>query len=364
VADPIKYSLVRAQIHIRSVPPGTLFDGGVGYIGLNPVAETSAEELRSEITSMKSKGMKSLILDLRYNPGGLLDQGVKVADLFLDAKQEIVATRGRARGSTKEFYDEARQAWPELPIVVLVNDGTASAAEIIAGALQDHDRAVVVGTPTFGKGLVQTLFPLEAGWFIKLTTGKWYTPSGRSIQAEHDRLEDDRFVEYARDSAPGDTLHKRPVFKSDAGRKILGGGGVTPDVVVPPDSASNAEREFLKVVGPHSQAVYVALYNYALDVKPTLKPDFTVTPAMRSEFFDRLVKAKVPVSRAMFDAAPDLIDRTIEQRLASLAFGDSTAFRRGLREDEQMRAALDLLHRGTTQRQLLALAAAEPKKSQ
>ena len=187
---PIKYPLTRAQIHIRSVPPGTLFDGGVGYISLNPVAETSAEELQSEIGAMKRKGMKSLILDLRLNPGGLLDQGVKVADLFLDTKQEIVATRGRARGSTKEFYDDARQAWPELPIVVLVNDGTASAAEIIAGALQDHDRAVVVGTPTFGKGLVQTLFPLGDGVALKLTTARWYTPSGRTIQRTAKNEED------------------------------------------------------------------------------------------------------------------------------------------------------------------------------
>ena len=182
ITDPIKYRLTRAQIHMRSVPPGTMFDTGVGYISLNPVSETSAEELRQEILAMKSKGMKSLILDLRGNPGGLLDQGVKVADLFLDNRQEIVSTRGRARGSTKEFYDEAKQVWPALPIIVLVNDGTASAAEIIAGALQDHDRAVVVGAPTFGKGLVQTLFPLGEGVALKLTTARWFTPSGRTIQ--------------------------------------------------------------------------------------------------------------------------------------------------------------------------------------
>ncbi len=182
IPDPIKYPLTRAQIHIRSVPAGTMFDGGVGYISLNPVSETSAGELRQEITAMKRKGMKSLILDLRFNPGGLLDQGVEVSDLFLDAKQEIVSTRGRARGSTKQFFDDARQTWPELPIVVLVNEGTASAAEIIAGALQDHDRAVVVGTPTFGKGLVQTLFPLGEGVALKLTTARWFTPSGRTIQ--------------------------------------------------------------------------------------------------------------------------------------------------------------------------------------
>ena len=170
---------------------------------------------------MKAKGMKSLILDLRLNPGGLLDQGVKVADLFLDPKQEIVATRGRARGSTKEFYDEARQAWPELPIVVLVNDGTASAAEIIAGALQDHDRAVVVGTPTFGKGLVQTLFPLGDGVALKLTTARWYTPSGRTIQRTAKNEEDQAeqaATEAGRHACPGDPTRSTPTRPSSSAR--------------------------------------------------------------------------------------------------------------------------------------------------
>ena len=178
----LPYTLQRATIHQRSVPAGTMFDHGIGYISLNPVAETSADELREEIGAMQKKGMTELILDLRQNPGGLLDQGVQVADLFLDPGQEVVATRGRAPGSSREFTDQARQDWPNLPIVLLVNDGTASAAEIIAGALQDHDRAVVIGTPTFGKGLVQTLYPISDGVALKLTTARWYTPSGRTIQ--------------------------------------------------------------------------------------------------------------------------------------------------------------------------------------
>src|SRR6476659_5753756 len=205
IPDPINFNLVRAQIPIRSVPPGTMFDGGGGYIQLNPVSETSAAELKQEIISLKGKGMKSLVLDLRLNPGGLLDQGVEVSDLFLDAKQEIVSTRGRARGSTKQFYDAARQTWPDLPIVVLVNDGTASAAEIIAGALQDHDRAVVIGTPTFGKGLVQTLFPLGEGVALKLTTARWYTPSGRTIQrvAHDEEAQAEQAALEAGDTRPG-----------------------------------------------------------------------------------------------------------------------------------------------------------------
>ena len=247
------------------MPAGTLFDGGVGYISLNPVAETSADELREEITAMKAKGMKSLILDLRLNPGGLLDQGVKVADLFLDPKQEIVATRGRARGSTKEFYDDARQPWPELPIVVLVNDGTASAAEIIAGALQDHDRAVVVGTPTFGKGLVQTLFPLGDGVALKLTTARWYTPSGRTIQriAKNEEDQAEQAATDGVDSLTGgqnkehsdSAIKQRPIFHTDAGRTVRGGGGIVPDLVIRPDSLTVGERDFAKQLGSHIPAV-------------------------------------------------------------------------------------------------------------
>ena len=164
VPDPIKYPLTRAQIHIRSVPPGTLFDGGVGYISLNPVAETSAEELRQEISAMKRKGMKSLILDLRLNPGGLLDQGVE-GGRPVPRRQagDRLHPRPGARARPRSSSTTPRQAWPELPIVVLVNDGTASAAEIIAGALQDHDRAVVVGTPDLRQGAGADALPAGRG---------------------------------------------------------------------------------------------------------------------------------------------------------------------------------------------------------
>src|SRR5918994_1174428 len=273
ITDPIKYRLTRAQIHMRSVPPGTLFGGGVGYISLNPVSETSAEELRQEISSMKGKGMKSLIMDLRGNPGGLLDQGVKVADLFLDTRQEIVSTRGRARGSSKEFFDEARQVWPDLPIVVLVNDGTASAAEIIAGALQDHDRAVVVGAPTFGKGLVQTLFPLGEGVALKLTTARWFTPSGRTIQRIA-KTEEEQFeiAQASLDSAPDPStsdsaLRERPMFRTDGGRVVRGGGWIVPDLVVRPDTLTTAEREFGRALGSHVPTYRDAITGYALELK-------------------------------------------------------------------------------------------------
>jgi carboxyl-terminal processing protease len=371
VIDPIRYPLVRAQIHIRSVPAGTLFDGGVGYISLNPVAETSADELQSEIRAMKGKGMKSLILDLRLNPGGLLDQGVKVADLFLDAKQEIVATRGRARGSTKEFYDDARQAWPELPIVVLVNDGTASAAEIIAGALQDHDRAVVVGTPTFGKGLVQTLFPLGEGVALKLTTARWYTPSGRTIQriAKNEEAQAEQAALEAGDTLPGmpdkehtdSAIRTRPIFHTDAGRVVRGGGGIVPDLVIRPDTLSVGEKEFAKALGNHLPEYRDVLTSFALEQKQkgTVKSEsFTVMPEMRQEVYQRLRAKGIEMTPQVYDGASGLINEQLGYEITRYVFGRPAEFRRRVHDDPQMQMAMGLLRKAGSPRELLSLATA------
>jgi carboxyl-terminal processing protease len=372
ITDPIKYRLTRAQIHMRSVPPGTLFDGGIGFISLNPVSETSAEELRQEIAAMKAKGMKSLILNLRGNPGGLLDQGVKVADLFLDTRQEIVSTRGRARGSTKEFYDEAKQTWPDLPIVVLVDDGTASASEIIAGALQDHDRAVVVGAPTFGKGLVQTLFPLGEGVALKLTTARWFTPSGRTIQRIAKNEEDQATqaamavvsdtVLGAPDKESSDSaLKERPIFHTDAGRVVRGGGGIVPDLVIRPDTLTAPEREFAKALGNGLPQYRDALTSIALEAKKThgIKSEsFRVTPEMRQQVYERLRARDIKIGPSVFNGAGPLIDEQLGYEVARYVFGRSAEFRRRAKNDVQMQTAMGLLRKAQTPKDLLSLARA------
>jgi carboxyl-terminal processing protease len=355
---------------MRSVPPGTLFDRGVGSISLNPVSETSAEELRQEIAVMKAKGMKSLIMDLRGNPGGLLDQGVKVADLFLDAKQEIVSTRGRARGSTKEFYDEARQVWPDLPIVVLVNDGTASAAEIIAGALQDHDRAVVVGAPTFGKGLVQTLFPLGEGVALKLTTARWFTPSGRTIQRIAKDEEDqatqaamavvsDTVLGAPDKESTDSALKERPIFHTDGGRVVRGGGGIVPDLVIRPDTLTTSERDFAKALGNNLPQYRDALTSIALEAKKThgvKSESFKVTPEMRQEVYERLRAHGVKISPTVFNGAGSLIDEQLGYEVARYVFGRPAEFRRHAIDDRQMQTAIGLLRKAQTPKELLSLA--------
>jgi carboxyl-terminal processing protease len=376
IPDPIKYPLTRAQIHIRSVPAGTMFDGGVGYISLNPVSETSAGELRQEITGMKKKGMKSLILDLRNNPGGLLDQGVEVSDLFLDAQQEIVSTRGRARGSTKQFFDDARQSWPELPIVVLVNEGTASAAEIIAGALQDHDRSVVVGTPTFGKGLVQTLFPLGEGVALKLTTARWYTPSGRTIQrtAESEEQQMAQAALEASDTALGEpepsasdsAIKARPIYRTSGGRVVRGGGGIVPDLVIRPDSLTEGERDFAKALGNDVPLYRDVITTFALEQKSgkTISSEsFSITPAMRKQIYDRLKQKGVQLTPEEFSRGGRLVDDNLGYEIARYVFGRQAEFRRKAGDDPQVQTALDLLHKAETPKELLGLAIAGGVKS-
>jgi len=160
VAEPLRFRLMRDRIHQPAVPPGVLLREGVGYLGMSIVRESAAEELEREIAGLKARGMRVLLLDLRGNPGGLRDEAVEVADLFLDPRDEILVSRGRAPGDNYRWSDNRPQRWPDLPVVVMVSAGTASAAEIVAGALQDHDRALVVGDTTYGKGIVQTVFTL------------------------------------------------------------------------------------------------------------------------------------------------------------------------------------------------------------
>ncbi|MEP6572113.1 MAG: S41 family peptidase [Gemmatimonadota bacterium] len=367
VASPMKFNLVRAQIHVHSVPPGTLFPGGVGYISLNTVSETSGAEVQNEITSLLGKGMKSLILDLRGNPGGLLDQGAKVADLFLDPNQEIVSTRGRAKGSTKHFLDDTKQLWPNLPIVTLVNDGTASAAEIISGALQDHDRAVVIGVPTFGKGLVQTLFPFSETTALKLTTARWYTPSGRTIQRIAKNEEDQAAqaalaATAAPDRNPSDTTKPLPTFRTDGGRTVRGGGGIVPDIVVRPDSLNAGERAFAAALGAKVPEYRDVLTGYALELKSAHSisgENFQLTPAMRAELLKRLRAKGVEMTDAIFNSAEPLVDEQLSYEIARYVFGRPAEFRRRVQDDRQMQTALGLLRKATTPKDLLGLAMAQ-----
>ena len=187
VEDPISFTLRREVIQLKSVPFAAVLDGAVGYLPLQTFRTTSSDEVRSEIESLTEQGVRAVILDLRGNPGGLLDEGIDIAELFVPAGAGIVETRGRGAGQSRTYAAQGGPAFPELPLVVLVDESSASASEIVAGALQDHDRALIVGAPSYGKGSVQSLFRLSGGNVLRLTTALWYAPGGRSIQKAVDR---------------------------------------------------------------------------------------------------------------------------------------------------------------------------------
>ncbi len=361
VTDGITFQLTRAQIHARSVRTSMMVDGKVGYIELNPFSDQSAQELTDAIDSLKRAGMKSLIFDLRGNPGGLLDEGIEVSSLFLDRGQAIVATRGRAEGATREFSDQEVQRYPDLPIVVLVNGGSASASEIVAGALQDHDRALVIGTPTYGKGLVQTLFRLGPDAALKITTAKWYTPSGRSIQRQ---AKDEQDQEDQVDSAAvrPDTAKPKPdqVFHTDKGRVVLGGGGITPDVVVRPDSATETAVRLLNAaLGKNTAKYYDALAAYALELRArhaVSSPTFELTPDMRSAFLAQLARRGVTLDDRTLAASRDFLDQQLGYEIAQLSFGRSGGIRRLFDVDPVLERAERFASQARTPADLLTLA--------
>jgi carboxyl-terminal processing protease len=358
--EVLQYTIERAEIHVKAIQLATVLQGNIGYISLvnSSISETLADELVEEITALRSAGARSLVLDLRYNPGGLLDQGVAVADLFLDPGQGIVSTRGRARGTSESFADRQRQRWPDMPIVVIVNQGTASASEIIAGALQDNDRALVLGTPTFGKGLVQSVYRLGRYEALRLTTARWYTPSGRTIQREF-RTADARGEE-APDSVPTDQPDSTQMFRTTGGRVVYGGGGIRPDLIVPPDTLTSAEQEFLRTLGGQLPLYRDILTSYALELKGAnvvKSSPAQVTDAMRAELLRRLRARGLEISDRIYAGARAWIDAQLAYEVERYVFGRESESRLRITDDNQVQKAIELLRRAGNTRELLALVA-------
>jgi carboxyl-terminal processing protease len=360
VAQSFEVEFTRRTIRIPAISFSLMLENQIGYIPVQQFNETTTREFAEMYRKLIAEGAKGLVIDLRGNSGGYLDQALEMTNFFLPRGRELASVRGRA-GQIERYVAEQSPLAPSIPVVVLTDGYSASASEIVAGALQDHDRALIVGATSFGKGLVQSVYRLDGGYAIKLTTGKWYTPSGRSIQKERVLDSNGRLVETHPDSLESDSARaSRPVFRSTSGRPVFGGGAITPDVIVPYDTLSTAEQRLARALVPRSQDVYLALYDYAFGLKDQVRPDFVVTPAMRDAFRERVEAKGVPVDRAEWEAGREYVDRLLSNRIARLAFGDSTAKRREIPEDVQLLRAMDLLRRSRTTQDLLALAPSAP----
>ncbi len=309
----INKTIIREEVQIKSVPYSGMLDSEVGYVNLSSFTDNCSKDVADAIAELKGKGMKKLVLDLRGNPGGLLNEAVKLSNIFVEKDELIVSTKGKVQEWNKDYKAPSRPLEPDMPVAVLVNSGSASASEIVAGVLQDLDRGVVIGQRTFGKGLVQTTRPLSYNAQLKVTTAKYYIPSGRCIQA----------VNYAERNEDG-SVSKVPdslqtLFQTRGGRSVYDGGGILPDIEVEPsrlsDIAFSLGSKFL-------------LFDFATEYKlrnPTIPPasEFRVDDELYAELkkwlsgkeFDYTTESEQMI-KELREAAED--DRYLERIKAEL----------------------------------------------
>lgn len=342
----IAVTLERADIRVRAVTRAVVLDGGVGYVAVTTFSDSTEAELISVVDSLRANGASSLVLDLRGNPGGLLEQGIGVADLFLAPDQQIVTTRGRVADANQVYVDSTRERWAGMPIAVLVNGNTASAAEIVAGALQDNDRAVVLGRVTYGKGSAQVVYPLDNGAAVSLTQARWFTPLGRSLEVAPPDEEP---------LADADTA--RPVFRTASGRRVYGGGGIVPDITAGDSVPDPNERRFLAEVGadvPRWREMLTAEARALVQARAPRDSNVTVRPEWRRSLQARLRAAGLRVSPQTFSDAQGYVERALGNEIARQGWGVPYAQRRSVRADGVVQRAAELLRRARAPKDVFA----------
>ena len=327
----MEFTLVRDEIPRYSVDVHFLIRPGIGYLHVTGFNETTEEEVSKALDEFGD--LKGLILDLRGNPGGLLSEGVGVADKFLKKGQLIVSHHGRA-SAEKRYVAQHGNGGKDYPLVVLVNRLTASAAEIVSGAIQDHDRGLIAGEVTFGKGLVQTVYPLSENTGLALTTAHYYTPSGRLIQRDYSNISLYDYY-YNREAESGSNAN-REVKLTDSGRTVYGGGGITPDVVIPPVKGNHFQDTLLQ---------HYAFFNYAKRYVVTHHPTkgFEVDDAVMQEFRKSLDEANIPYTQADLVDNNDWIKSNIKAEIFVDAFGQDEGLKVRAESDPEVLKGLDLL---------------------
>lgn len=327
IAEPLEYTITRETIPIHSVETAFMLDERTGYVLVNQFTANTQDELHQALERLQQQGMQQLLLDLRQNSGGYLQQAVKVLGEFVGGEKRLVFTRGRTPETEKSYFGPPKAPFESLPIIVLVNQGSASASEIVAGAVQDLDRGLVVGNVTFGKGLVQQQYELGDGSVVRITTDRYYTPSGRLIQRPFDKGLLDYYAEgYADEdsSARPDSLTEKPdslkeVFHTAKGRAVYGGGGITPDVKVAAGTLTSYGYQLLR------QRVFFEYADKYAARHPELKGTFAdflknyqPSPEMIQELIKLAEEKKIAFSQEKFDKDKEFMATALKAELAQI----------------------------------------------
>ena len=354
VENPLEFKIERDEIPLITVPYAFEVKPGIGYIRLDRFSESTSGELGDKLKKLDASNLSGLILDLRDNPGGLLNQAIEVADFFLSKREKIVSTKGRLEGTARDYNAVTTEAL-RIPIVVLINRHSASASEIVAGALQDHDRAVIVGETSFGKGLVQSVYNLDNNTGMALTTAHFYTPSGRLIQRDYSGSTFDYYYLSSASSAK-----QRETKFTDSGRKVLGGGGISPDIQVPMRELNRVEAllqskdVFFEYARRLTSGQVAAASNFQLPLKNEEVnttagrssrpiPKLEITDAIMDDFKAFLRGRHVELTDEEIQNNVDFIKRRIKQEVYTSSFGMQEGFKVAIQGDTQVVKALEAL---------------------
>ncbi len=355
---PMDFQITRDKVSIYSVIAAFMVNSEVGYVYVNRFAETTNAELDTALVKLKAEGMKELILDLRDNPGGLLEQAVDVASDFIPKGKTIVFTKGRIP-QANEVFPSIGGSYQKLPLIVLVNGGSASASEIVSGALQDYDRGLIVGETTFGKGLVQRQFSLSDGSAVRITIARYYTPSGRLIQRPYGKNRANYFnapeeIDSAETSG-ANYMHTmdaksdsgRPVFHTASGRKVYGGGGITPDYIVKMETAPGfiyqfrVKQVFLEYVDSHVSKIQDELHK-EYQTSENFEQKYQVSDKVLDAVYDQAEKDGIKVKKSDYDKASKYITALLKAQIARNIWGNNGWYRVMLTIDNQFQKALTL----------------------
>jgi carboxyl-terminal processing protease len=345
----IDLTVERDEVNITTVRGAFMVDKETAYIKLGDFSETSDDEVGAALEALTRKGMKRLVFDLRDNPGGPLDQAIKISNRFLPRGEMIVYTRGRVPSANQEYRATEESQFTDLPLVVMVNRNSASASEIVSGAIQDHDRGLVIGETTFGKALVQSVYKISGNAGLALTTGRYYTPSGRMIQRPWDGAFDE-YLTYSLREQTADREHSPADMKlTDAGRKVYGGGGIEPDkFVAGPVEGFNPTRFGRILVARQAFASFAEGFTAEGDTRlgaanrnrKRLARGFEVTDAMVADFKDSLKSQRITVDDDAFAKDEAFIRAMIRYDIDLALFGVEEARRNLIAKDPQAQFAL------------------------
>src|SRR5712664_4076014 len=336
--EPLVFTVTRDEIPRHSVDIAFLLRPWIGYVRLSGFNETPDREIADALKQLNAPSLDGLILDMRGNPGGLLNEAVAVGDMFLDKNQLIVSHHGRA-STERRYYAIRGNQGDNVPLVILVNGNSASATEIVSGAVQDHDRGLIVGEITFGKGLVQTVTPLSENTGLALTTARYYTPSGRLIQRDYKSVS---LYEYHYERKVPD--HPTEVKLTDSGRQVTGGGGISPDISVPAPKLTKFEQLLYRNDVFYAAETGVGGFTrYYLGMKPVITKDFEVDDNVMRTFREYLSKHTVRYTEPEMAETGDWIKRKIKQEVFMSTFGQQEGFKVLLESDPQVQKAVDAI---------------------